>query len=304
MIVHWDELEAERAELGHLDARWTALGAAAGTRHVGVNRIQIAAERWSTPVHRQTAEEEIFFVLEGDGLLWQDGVTHAVRVGDCIVHTARGAAHSLRGGPAGLDVLVFGTRVRTEIGHLPRPGIAWVGGTWVTVGEEPSPWRREVAAGEPDVLAPSERPGNVVNVDECEAESWAQDDMGGDVRSLGQAAGSQATGLNHEQIAPGLLNTAPHCHSAEEEVFVILGGEGVCLLGEVEHGVRRGHVVARPAGTGVAHAFRAGDKGLTLLSYGTREPHDMTYYPRSGIVAFRGLRVVGRIQPATADEIR
>jgi hypothetical protein len=38
-----------------------------------------------------------------------------------------------------------------------------------------------------------------------------------------------------------------HCHASEEEVFVILGGDGVCILGDEEHPVRAGSVVARPS---------------------------------------------------------
>ena len=94
------------------------------------------------------------------------------------------------------------------------------------------------------------------------------------------------------------MNSAPaHCHSMEEEIFVVLGGDGLLMLGEEQSPVRPGHVIARPAGTGVAHAFRAGSGGLEYLAYGTREPGDMCYYPRSGNVAFRGLGVVARVQP-------
>jgi len=59
--------------------------------------------------------------------------------------------------------------------------------------------------------------------------------------------------------------------------------------------VRRGSVVVRPAGTGAAHAFRAGDGPLTLLAYGERRPYDMAFYPRSQKVSFRGLGVIGRL---------
>ena len=55
-------------------------------------------------------------------------------------------------------------------------------------------------------------------------------------------------------------------------------------------------MVARPAGTGVAHQFRAGDAGLTFLAYGTREPGDICYYPRSNKISFRGLGVIGRLE--------
>jgi uncharacterized cupin superfamily protein len=58
-----------------------------------------------------------------------------------------------------------------------------------------------------------------------------------------------------------------------------------------EHELRAGHVVARPAGTGEAHAFRSGPDGFTYLAYGTREPSDTAYYPETRTVALRGLGV-------------
>ena len=65
----------------------------------------------STAVHVHGAEEEIFYVLSGSGLLWQGGKSCEVREGDCIAHLARTDAHTLRSGDGGLDVLAFGTRV-------------------------------------------------------------------------------------------------------------------------------------------------------------------------------------------------
>ncbi len=67
------------------------------------------------------------------------------------------------------------------------------------------------------------------------------------------------------------------------------------VLDEQETPVRAGHVVARPAGTGVAHMFRAGDGALTYLAYGTREPGDVCYYPRSNKIAFRGVGIMARL---------
>ncbi|HEX4837705.1 MAG TPA: hypothetical protein VFV03_04185, partial [Solirubrobacteraceae bacterium] len=58
--------------------------------------------------------------------------------------------------------------------------------------------------------------------------------------------------------------------------------------------LRRGDVVSRPAGTGVAHALRADAQGLTYLAYGTREPGDMCFYPQSGRVSLRGLGIALR----------
>jgi uncharacterized cupin superfamily protein len=103
-------------------------------------------------------------------------------------------------------------------------------------------------------------------------------------------------------VAPGELHAKPHCHSAEEELFVILEGDGTLELtpsptlvelgAEPEaHAVRAGHVVSRPAGTRMAHAFRAGDGGMTLLAYGQRDPNDIAYYPRSNKISWRGVGV-------------
>jgi len=88
----------------------------------------------------------------------------------------------------------------------------------------------------------------------------------------------------------------PHCHSIEEEIFVVLDGDGIVVLGDQETPVGPGHVIARPAGTGVAHMFRAGAGGLTYLAYGMRDPGDVCYYPRSGKIAFRGVGVIARVE--------
>ena len=114
-------------------------------------------------------------------------------------------------------------------------------------------------------------------------------------RDLGRAADSITTGLQHVEVAAGKESAPQHCHSVEEEIFVILEGEGSLVLHDEETPVRPGNVVARPPATGVAHMFRAGDHGLTYLAYGTREPSDVCYYPRSNKIAFRGVNVIARL---------
>jgi uncharacterized cupin superfamily protein len=70
----------------------------------------------------------------------------------------------------------------------------------------------------------------------------------------------------------------------------------VVILGDEETPVRAGHVISRPAGTGIAHVFRAGDPGLSYFAYGTRRPADVCYYPRSNKLAFRGIGLVARLE--------
>ena len=296
-IAHWDDVDGRRNELGHLGAVWRDLGRAAGSVNVGLKRLEIDPGKWSTPAHVEGAEEEIVYVLGGSGLSWQDGKVYEIRPGDCIVHPPSRWAHTLRAGDDGLDVLIYGTRVPLQIADLPRGDVAWIFPTWTEAGTGDHPWAREVAAGEPEVGEPEPRPANILNVDDAEWEDWTPGgDFGITSCYLAQPAGATLTGLNIDRIHPGKLNGPLHCHSAEEELFIVLEGDGTFLLGDGEHPVRVGHIAARPAGTRVAHAFRAGDDGMSVLLYGTREPNDIAYYPRSKKVFFRGIGLITRLE--------
>jgi uncharacterized cupin superfamily protein len=198
-------------------------------------------------------------------------------------------------------VLAFGQRAFAGgVSWLPRAGVAWLGWTWAPVGaEDDHPWAREAAAGPPDVREPKPRPRNIVHVPELEALERETETIGRRVRFPGREAGSDRTGIRHAEVFPGKLNAPPHCHSAEDEIFVVLEGDGHVLLweesGVADHEVRAGSVVARPAGTGVAHAFRGGPDGMALLMYGTRDPGDVCYYPRSRKLYISGLGLVTRV---------
>ena len=306
MIAHWDEVDARRSEKGEMAASWQRLGDAAGTLTLGVNRVRIDPERLSTPPHSHGASEELVYVLEGSGLSWQDEQAYEVGAGDCIVHLADHEEHTLRGGPDGLDVLVFGTRHPTELGWLPRSRAIRLGWPWVQ-GRTDDPWDVEAEAEPLAFGEPVPRPGNIVNLEDVEADS------GGVRKPLGAAGGSVRTGLNWIDLPPGTRGAPPHCHSADEEAFVILDGDGTLELWPspiaAQRGVERedvpvraGHVVARPAGTKVAHAFRAGEHGLTFLAYGTREPNDIAYYPRSNKIYWRGVGLIGRVEHLDYDD--
>jgi uncharacterized cupin superfamily protein len=296
-LAHWDEVEPEVGEIGHLAGTWTDLGTAAGSFAVGLNRIQVPAGKWSTPAHVELAEEEIHYVLGGSGISLQDGEAYEVAAGDCLVHLIGEKTYTLRAGSGGLDVLAFGTRMPPGGTYLPRAGVIRMDPGTAAARLDKHPWELEAEAGEPEAPPPSERPASIVATREVPQVEFGR---GGDVRSLcrdlGEAAGSVRTGLNQVTVPPGKLGTPPHCHSVEEELFVILEGSGALLLGDEEHPVRAGHVVSRPAGTGVAHAFRGGDGGLTYLAYGTREPNDIAFYPRSGKVSLRGIKVIARLE--------
>jgi uncharacterized cupin superfamily protein len=303
-ITHWDEVESGRRERGHIAGTWRSL-TGLESETIGVKRITVDPGMWSTPLHLEGSEEEIFYILGGSGISIQsdDGKSvEAFEVGpaDCLVHLALEHAHTLQAGDEGLDVLAFGQRHYAANTLLIRAGVSWLGTTWVLEGsEEDHPWTREAAVGAPPVGELSPRPPRIVNVADVEATERETATIGRRVRDLGRAARSERTGLRYAEVLPGKLNAPPHCHSAEEEIFVVLAGSGDLLLwegeGVSEHPVRAGSAVARRAGTGVAHAFRGGDGGMSLLMYGTRDPNDICFYPRSQKVYFAGLGLSARL---------
>jgi uncharacterized cupin superfamily protein len=318
VISHWDDVPSRRGERGHIAATWRSL-TGRSSQTVGLKRIEVDPGMWSTPLHLEGAEEEIFYVLGGSGVSvqWEgegDPAAYEVREGDCIVHLALENAHTLRAGPDGLDVLAFGQRSYAGgVTLLPRAGVAWLGETWAPVGaEEDHPWTREAAVGPPEVGEPSRRPANIVNVDDVEAFERTGETVARRGRDLGRSAGSRQTGLKLYEVAPGKLMNPPHSHSAEEEIFVVLAGTGTLTVWRhprgpaeperfaaerEEHALSAGSVAVSLAGTGRPLELRAGEDGMKVLAYGTRDPNDITFYPRSGKVMLRGIGLVGRLEP-------
>jgi uncharacterized cupin superfamily protein len=302
-LVHWDDVEgfAIPDEVKPLGGRWQRLADAAGSVRIGLQRVSLAAGQLATPPHVHTAEEEIYFVLSGTAMLWQDGKTCAVHAGDTLVFPPGGPVHTLIG-EDGFEALIFGMRLTPESGVLPRTKNAWLARSAVRFSET-HPWDEEAKLGLPDG-EPGERPPNVVALDDVEG------DYGGLWKRVGAAGGARRTGLNWAHLPPNEEGAAPHCHSADEEAFVILDGEGIFeLWGPPEpgsapateplesHPVRAGHVISRPAGTARSHCLRTKASPMTYLAYGTRETNDVCYYPRSNKIFWRGLGLVARLEP-------
>ena len=279
-------------------ATWQRLGDAAGAKGIGLNRVRVDPGRLPTPPHSHGLSEEIFHVLGGSGLLWQDESVCEVRAGDTIVQVANHYEHTFKAGPDGLDYVVFGTRHPVEYGWLPRSRAIRLSWPWVE-GRTDDPWDVEAEVGELEFASPGERTANVVATDDVPL------DEEGD-KPLAATAGSERSGLNWVRREAGRRGCPPHCHSLESEAFVVLEGSGTLELlpspraasygtKREEHELRPGHIVSRPPGTRIAHSIVAGPEGITYLVYGTREPNDIAYYPRSNKINFRGIGLIARV---------
>src|ERR1051326_1763155 len=197
-------------------ATWQQLGAAAGAKGIGLNRIRIDPRRLSTPPHSHNRAEEIFFVLGGSGLLWQDEAVCEVRAGDTFVAVANREEHTFRAGSDGLDLLAFGTRHPPEYAWLPRSRATRFGYVWVE-GRFDDPWDVEAEVGELEFAEPGERPANVVALDDVPI------DADGD-RALAGTAGSESSGLNWVRRAAGRRGSPPPPPSLPAGARVVLPG--------------------------------------------------------------------------------
>ena len=107
--------------------------------------------------------------------------------------------------------------------------------------------------------------------------------------------------------SPGKLMNPPHSHSAEEEMFVVLEGYGTIELWPHPRAADPSGVATssmqcaratrlRTCRSGTAAQRPRGRRGMRVLAYGTRDPNDIAYYPRSGKVSLRGVGVIGRLE--------
>jgi uncharacterized cupin superfamily protein len=287
--VHLQDVPADAVRKGDIAHHRRRLGVAAGTRAIGLSHYRVPAGARAMPLHVHGDEEEIFYVLSGRGIGYEEGLGgYPIATGDVIVARPGQRPHTRFADlDSELELLAFGSGSDTHSSYLPRAKVMWSAPHWVPLDVD-HPFRAEERAGpmqRPSALV--DRPAHVVALADVERVPARGERM---VRRLAAAAGSVRAGLNHVTIAPG-GHGIPHCHSMEEEAYFVLDGAGTLILGEEVLPVRAGDVIARPPGTAVCHHLTAGESGLTCLVYGTREPGDMMYLPERGVVRMRGLGV-------------
>jgi uncharacterized cupin superfamily protein len=259
--AHWDDVEAVDAA----GVRSRDLGRAAGAVRLGLERVDAApgARAW---LGGADGIEETTYVLSGSG----DG-ERPLRAGDVLLRAPGAAATEVVAGADGLTALTF--RAGAAAGATPAGGPAGAAGAARNVDELPA-----------------------LDLDHgvARARAWW----------IGRALGATTVMVNRAEIAAGHEAAPLHCHSRLEELFVVVDGDGALVLGgagrdEEEHPVRAGSIVSRPAATGIAHAFRAGAEGMSVLMCSDVDPDDMCFYPRSGKVAIRALGIVFRPELTT-----
>ena len=262
MIVRWDEVEVGQD-----------IGLAAGAVNVGLHRLEIAPGE--TAAQADAPVEEIVFVLEGSGS-WENGEEMSeVHPGSCGVRLAQDQGHLLRAGKDGLTVLAFVSPIARKLvlsadDRASRTSSISRQSNPTTRGSRESGWSsrerqaQSAAVSTGVTSSPGRRGRRHISIR----------------RMRRSSSSSRAAGRSSSGPLPFVAE------NTERE----------------EHEIRAGDVVWRPPSTGIAHFFRGGDEGMTFLAYGTREPNDVCYYPRSNKIYWRGVGLVTRLESLGYDD--
>ncbi len=103
---------------------------------------------------------------------------------------------------------------------------------------------------------------------------------------IGTRIGARDLGYNLTVLPPGKVQCPFHSHHGEEEMFLILEGEGELRFGDQRYPIRKHDVIACPTGgPGVAHQIiNTGATTMRYLALSTLAEIDICEYPDSGKV--------------------
>ena len=104
-----------------------------------------------------------------------------------------------------------------------------------------------------------------------------------DVR-IGPMIGVKDLGISYSEVPPGKSSCPFHNHHVEDEMFIILEGEGTYRFGPDSYPIKAGDVLGAPAGgQDTAHQIiNNGTKPLRYYAISTMSLADVCEYPDSG----------------------
>ena len=108
----------EGVALERYGAKMAYIGPSLGAKQLGYNLTQIEPGKSAFPYHSHRVNEEMFFILEGEGTLRLGGKRHPIKAGDIIACPAGGpeTAHQITNtGAEPLRFLAVSTRLSPEL---------------------------------------------------------------------------------------------------------------------------------------------------------------------------------------------
>jgi uncharacterized cupin superfamily protein len=136
----------------------------------------------------------------------------------------------------------------------------------------------------------------IINLDEVEFDDIEEHGRYTSQRAtIGERIGARKLGYNLTVLPPGKAQCPFHCHHAEEEMFLILEGEGELRFGEARYPIRKHDVIACPTGgPEVAHQIvNTGTTTMRYLALSTMADVEACEYPDSQKVLVYATRESG-----------
>lgn len=100
---------------------------------------------------------------------------------------------------------------------------------------------------------------------------------------LAPGTAARKLGISVDTVAPGKRSCPYHFHHAQEELFIVIEGEGTLRVAGEMLPVRTGDVVFIPPGPDYPHQFiNTSRQPMKYLSVSTRETPEVCEYPDSG----------------------
>lgn len=136
----------------------------------------------------------------------------------------------------------------------------------------------------PNTIPEVRMPKPLVNLDEVEFNDIEENGYYTSKRALFSAGiGARKLGYNLTELPPGKAQCPFHSHREEEEMFLILDGEGELRFGDQRFKIRKHDVIACPTGdASVAHQIiNTGKVPLRYLSLSNLSDTEVCEYPDS-----------------------
>jgi uncharacterized cupin superfamily protein len=114
----------KRAQGERFEAQIAAVGAELESKKLGFNVTVVPPGKRAFPYHAHRGNEEMFFILEGEGSVRIAGSTHKIRKGDFIsLPPGRDSAHQIiNDSSAALRYLAVSTKESPEVVEYPDSG--------------------------------------------------------------------------------------------------------------------------------------------------------------------------------------
>ncbi|MGO4745008.1 cupin domain-containing protein [Serratia quinivorans] len=100
---------------------------------------------------------------------------------------------------------------------------------------------------------------------------------------LGTGTAAKKLGASIDVVAPGMRSCPYHFHYAQEEMFIVLEGNGTLRVAGERLPITGGDIIFIPPGPEYPHQIiNSSDAPLKYLSISTREQPELVEYPDSG----------------------